>query len=82
MDRRAFVITAAGLLAAPLAAEAQAGKVWRIGYLSSSSAIASQDPTEVFRQALRGLGWVEGQNIVIDYRFAMSGGTRNSPAPG
>jgi putative ABC transport system substrate-binding protein len=70
MDRRAFVITAAGLLAAPLAAEAQAGKVWRIGYLSSSSAIASQDPTEVFRQALRGLGWVEGQNIVIDYRFA------------
>jgi ABC-type uncharacterized transport system substrate-binding protein len=68
MDRRAFLAGAAALLPVPLAAEAQpVGKVWRIGYLSSSSATANP---EAFRQGLRELGWVEGQNIAIDYRFA------------
>jgi putative ABC transport system substrate-binding protein len=60
-----------GLLAAALAAEAQqAGKVHRIGYLSSGSATVPSRPGEAFRQGLRELGWVEGKNIVIDYRFA------------
>ena len=69
MNRRRFLTTlCGGLLAAPLAAGAQqAGKVWRIGYLSSSSATANP---EAFRQGLRELGWIEGQNIAIDYRFA------------
>jgi putative ABC transport system substrate-binding protein len=56
---------------APLAADAQlAGKVYRIGYLSGGSATASASYVEAFRQGLRELGWVEGQNVVIDYRFA------------
>jgi len=61
-------VLASGLLAAPLAAEAQrAGKVHRIGYLSGG---LSTYRIEAFRQGLRELGWVEGQNIVIEYRYA------------
>ena len=72
MDRRAFVrAIALGLLAAPLPAEAQqAGGVHRMGFLTSGSTTASVRAVEAFRQGLRELGWVEGQNIVIDYRFA------------
>ena len=54
---------------APLIADAQStANMRRIGYLASSSGTAL--PVEPFREALRGLGWVEGQNIVIEYRFA------------
>jgi putative ABC transport system substrate-binding protein len=72
MDRRAFIETlAVGLLAAPLAADAQpASGIHRIGYLAGGSAAATPRTVEAFRQGLRELGWVEGQNIVIDYRFA------------
>src|SRR5713101_569042 len=72
MDRRAFIGTlTGGLLAAPLAAAAQpTGKVYRIGYLAAGSATVFQIPVEAFREGLRELGLVEGQNIVIDYRFA------------
>jgi len=69
MDRRAFIAAAAGgLLAAPLAAEAQqAGTVYRIGYLS----IGSPSPLrQVFEEALRERGWVTGKNVVIAYRYA------------
>jgi putative ABC transport system substrate-binding protein len=55
------------LLAVPLAAVAQpAGQVWRIGYLNAGSGEIS----EAFRQGLQELGYVEGQNIVIEYRQA------------
>jgi len=74
MDRRAFVsLAAGGLLVAPLSAEAQqTGKVYRIGYLDAGSGSGSGNPRalEAFREHLRELGWVEGQNIVIEYRFA------------
>jgi putative ABC transport system substrate-binding protein len=66
-------ILALGVLAAPLAAEAQpAGKVPRVGYLSpfSDSDPEIQRGLDVFRQALRELGYVEGQNVAIEYRFA------------
>jgi len=72
MDRRAFIsgITLS-LLAAPLAAEAQpAGKVPRIGFLSTTSSSDRPALVDAFRQRLRELGWVEGQNVVIDYRYA------------
>ena len=75
MDRRTFIGgIALGVVGAPLAADAQtAGKVARIGYLSSgSSSMAAPSVIDAFRQGLRELGWVEGQNIVIDYRFAES----------
>ncbi len=60
------------MLAAPLSVDAQpAGKVYRIGYLSTGSATSTYlRPLEAFRQGLRELGWVEGQNIVIEYRYA------------
>src|SRR5438128_1388344 len=59
------------LLAAPLAADAQqAGKVPRIGFLGVTSPSDRPSHLDAFRQRLRELGWVEGQNVVIDYRYA------------
>ena len=60
-----------GLFTVPLAADAQpAGKVYRIGYLGTGSGTANPHLREAFRQGLRELGRVEGQNVVIEYRFA------------
>ena len=79
MDRRAFIVTAAGLLAAPLAAEAQpAGKVVRIGMLSMGTA-PSVEGRSLFLAALRDLGWVAGQNVVFEPRYA-AGHTDRLPA--
>ncbi len=63
---------ALGLLAAPLPTEAQqTGKVYRIGYLRySCSSLATNQRYIAFRQGLRELGYVEGQNLVIEYRCA------------
>jgi putative ABC transport system substrate-binding protein len=70
-SRRAFFGTlTGGLFAASRIAEAQQTKVYRIGYLGPSSATVVSRFTEAFRQGLRELGWVEGQNILIEYRFA------------
>jgi putative tryptophan/tyrosine transport system substrate-binding protein len=63
------IVLALGLLA-PLAGEAQqADKVARIGYLALNLAAAPHLP-EAFRQGLRDLGYVEGRNVVIEYRDA------------
>jgi putative ABC transport system substrate-binding protein len=63
-----IAVLALSLLAAPLAAEAQqAAKVARIGYLSTNLA-ANPHMQEAFRQGLRDLGYVEGRNVVIEYR--------------
>ncbi len=54
-----------GLLAAPLLVDAQqTGKMPRIGYLRHHAGPNAAD--EAFRQALRDLGWIEGQNIAIE----------------
>jgi putative ABC transport system substrate-binding protein len=70
--RRRFLGTlAGGLLAAPLAAEAQpAGKVTRIGVLEPTSMASNVANLDAFRQGLRELGYVEGQNFVVEYRSA------------
>jgi putative ABC transport system substrate-binding protein len=79
--RRAVVgALAVSLLAAPLAAGAQAPpKVPRIGFLSARSSTDKPDFLEGFRQALRELGYVEGQTIAIESRFA-EGRTERLPA--
>ncbi len=71
MDRRAFLSTmAGGLLAVPLAAEGQqTRKVPRIGVLGGQSPEISP-PILVLREGLRELGYVEGQNIAIEWRWA------------
>jgi putative tryptophan/tyrosine transport system substrate-binding protein len=71
MDRRVFIRTlTGGLLAGPLAAEAQpAGKAWQIGVLSFTSFPGEENRRiEAFRRGLRDLGYVEGQNLAIEYR--------------
>ena len=48
----------------------QTGKIFRIGFLDSSTASGSAVLVEAFRQELSKLGWIEGKNITIEYRFA------------
>jgi len=70
MDRRAFLATVGGvLLAAPLTATAQpAGKVWRVGWLQPSPPASAGHAN--FRQAMRELGYVPGENVAFEDRFA------------
>jgi putative ABC transport system substrate-binding protein len=70
VNRRTFVYgLALGTLGAPLAIEAQqAGKVYRIGFLWDTPAVWPH-ALEAFRQGLRDLGWVEGRNIIVEYRW-------------
>ena len=46
------------------------GKIFRIGYLDNSTASGSATLIEAFRQEFRKLGWVEGKNITLEYRFS------------
>ena len=69
IDRRAFLVGAVGAFAAPRPAVAQqTGRVNRIGFLRVGSPPATW--IEGFRQGLRELPYVEGQNIVIEYGLA------------
>jgi putative tryptophan/tyrosine transport system substrate-binding protein len=66
-----IVMLTLGVLVVPLTAEAQQPKnVPRIGFLSAASASSISARSEAFRQGLRELGYVEGQNLVIEYRYA------------
>ena len=68
ITRRAFCSM---LLALPFPARAQqAGKIFRIGFLDPSTASGSAVLVDAFRQELSKLGWIEGKNITIEYRFA------------
>src|ERR1700694_3699599 len=77
MTRREFIVLLSGAAAVssvsrPLAARAQsAAKIPRIGYLSPGAALPGPLARhDAFQRGLRELGYVEGQNIVIEYRFA------------
>ena len=72
MSRRNFVGLAAGAAVGwPLAAQAQqASKVGRIGYLAFSTAAGDADRLEALRAGLRALGYVEGKNLLIEFRRA------------
>jgi putative ABC transport system substrate-binding protein len=62
-----------------LADAQQPGKLLRIGFLDSSTAAGSAVLLDAFRQEMRKLGWIEGKNITIEYRF---GEGRNDSLPG
>jgi ABC-type uncharacterized transport system substrate-binding protein len=65
------LILSAMLFALGASAHAQqAGKIFRIGFLDGSTASGSTGLLEAFRQELTKLGWIEGKNIIIEYRFA------------
>ena len=72
MERRRFLaMVDGGLLAAPLATHAQQpGKVHRIGYLGAATASSYARHVEALRLGLRDLGYVEGKNLAIEYRWA------------
>jgi putative ABC transport system substrate-binding protein len=70
-SRRAFLTASIAVTVAPFAAAAQpATKTWRIGYLGPVSPSAGARLLDSFRQGLRELDYIEGQNISIDYRWA------------
>jgi putative ABC transport system substrate-binding protein len=83
MDRRTFLGTlAGGLVAAPLAAEAQQSSrsVRRVGWLDPGSSTGEETPgLAAFRESMRELGWVEGTNVVYESAFA-EGNAERLPA--
>jgi putative tryptophan/tyrosine transport system substrate-binding protein len=78
IERRKFLATLSGAaLAWPLAAHAQQpGRVWRIGVLETTSMELNAVNFKAFRQSLRDLGYIEEQNLVIEYRSAEGRGER------
>jgi putative ABC transport system substrate-binding protein len=81
VKRRTFLgVVGGSLLAAPLAAGAQqAGKVWRIAFLGSTSPSGYASQLEAFRAGLRDLGYVQGQNLLIEFRWAQGNGSAHPP---
>jgi putative ABC transport system substrate-binding protein len=65
-----FVLTAMFLAVVELSHAQQTGKIFRIGFLGPSNASGSAVLVDAFRQELSKLGWIEGKNITIEYRFA------------
>jgi putative ABC transport system substrate-binding protein len=73
IGRRQFISALGGAAAAalplPLCAQ-QAGRIWRVGMLETVSTVLKPDDIGAFRQGLQALGYVEGQNLKIEYRSA------------
>jgi len=67
---RLFAIVVAVVVVATMAQAQQTGKVPRIGFLDNSTASGMAVLVDAFRQEMRKLGWIEGTNIAIEYRFA------------
>ena len=86
MRRREFITIVGGAAATwPLAARAQqTGKLPTIGFLGSATPLVESQRVAAFVQRLRELGWIEGRNVAIEYRWACLASpyrTRCSPAP-
>jgi hypothetical protein len=71
MGKTVIRLTLCALLFAPdsLVAAQQPGKVVRIGYLDPSTRAASAGRVDAFRQEMSKLGWIEGKNLEVEYRF-------------
>ncbi len=65
-----FVLAVAFALCRAVADAQQTGKIFRIGFLDNGTASGSAVLLDAFRQELSKLGWIEGKNITIEYRFA------------
>src|SRR5258708_33379275 len=75
--RREFITLLGGASVWPVAARArQPGRVWRIGVLETTSMALNAANFEAFRQSLRDLGYIEEQNLIIEYRSAEGRGER------
>jgi putative ABC transport system substrate-binding protein len=70
MNRRAFITLLGGTAAWPLAARAQQVRPVYVGYLGLTSTAAQAERLDALRAGLRDLGYIEGENIVIEYRWA------------
>ena len=72
MKKKIAVLTLCAMLfALCVSADAQQpGKIFRIGFLDDSTAAGTAVLVDTFRQELSKLGWIEGKNIAIEYRFA------------
>jgi putative tryptophan/tyrosine transport system substrate-binding protein len=71
MKRREFIAGVAGAAAWPLGARAQQSAMPVIGFLSTQSAeVDYKDVTVPFLQSLKETGYVEGQNVAVEYRYA------------
>ena len=69
MNRRTFITLVGGAAAWPLAARAQQAPRLVIGLLGSGTAAAQSEWTAALLQRLRELGWSEGRNLIIEYRW-------------
>ena len=76
MDARRRLVVAAPLAVFAPASRAQAGRIRRIGFMGNSTPALEANLVGPFRQGLRELGYVEGTNLTIEYRWAEGDYTR------
>jgi putative tryptophan/tyrosine transport system substrate-binding protein len=70
MRRREFIAGLGGAVAWPIAAQAQQRTMPLVGFINGGSPDGYRYEAEAFRQGLKETGYVEGQNVAVEYRWA------------